>query len=66
MHVLSIVLRYYMSNYGNPELRYPCFSEPGLVSHSHPRSLSLRVLHETNNKFLNDFSLLFFEHQYLS
>ena len=30
-----------MSNYDNPELRYPCFSDPGLVSHSHPRSLSL-------------------------
>ena len=30
-----------MSNYDNPQLRYSCFSEPSLVSHSHPRSLSL-------------------------
>ena len=30
-----------MSNYDNPQLRYSCFSEASLVSHSHPRSLSL-------------------------
>ena len=32
-----------MSNYDNPELRYSCFSEPSLVSRSHPRSLSLII-----------------------
>ena len=30
-----------MSNYDNPQLRYSCFSEPSLVSHSDPHSLSL-------------------------
>ena len=30
-----------MSNYDNPQLRYSCFSEPSLVSRSHPRSLTL-------------------------
>ena len=36
-----------MSDYVNPQLRYSCFSEPSLVSHSHPRSLSLRGAHIT-------------------
>ena len=30
-----------MSNYDNRQLRYSCFSEPRLVPHSRPRSLSL-------------------------
>ena len=35
-----------MSNYDNPQLRYSCFSEPSLVSHSHPRSLTISGPHE--------------------
>ena len=34
-------MRYNMSNYDKPQLRYSCFSEHSLVSHSHPRSLTL-------------------------
>ena len=37
-----------MSNYDHLQLRYSCFSEPSLVSCSHPRSLSLRQLKPTN------------------
>ena len=33
-----------MSNYDNRQLRYSCFSEPGLVSGGHPRSLSLSLM----------------------
>ena len=31
VYVLSILMRYNMSNYDNPQLRYLCFSEPSLV-----------------------------------
>ena len=39
-----------MSNYDNRQLRYSCFSEPRLVPHSHPRSLSLRKWIDTNTR----------------
>ena len=42
VHVPSFIMRYNVSNYDKPQLRYSCFSEHSLVSHSHLRSLSLR------------------------
>ena len=56
-----------MSNYDIRQLRYSCFSEPSLVSHSHPRSLSLKhvwaihrglkvLLNVRNNEAMTEFA----------
>ena len=34
VYFLSILMRYNVSNYDNPQLRYSCFIGPKLVSHS--------------------------------
>ena len=45
-----------MSNYDNRQLRYSCFSELSLVSHSHPLSLSLKIkkMHWKDCRIISD------------